>query len=194
MDNLRDSTSDEFLRLTLLEAESATPQAVPSVTAEGLLTAARRRRRRRATSGAVIVSLMAVGATFGAAVWRPIDMQEVASLRSPSPAMSPAMLVWLARDAALQEQVIRGLRNEEASRRRQWELASDVEATSDLIHQEIARSAAIGLQYAAIIEQESGDAGRARDEYLRIEERFPGTTWATLAASSAERLSTATRN
>jgi len=39
------------------------------------------------------------------------------------------------------------------------------------------------------VEQETADLDRAKREYERVRERFPGTTWAALAATSLERLS-----
>jgi hypothetical protein len=53
---------------------------------------------------------------------------------------------------------------------------------------ETIRSAGISWQYADMAERELGDRRRAEQEYRRVVERFPDTSYAKLAADSLARL------
>jgi hypothetical protein len=113
---------------------------------------------------------------------------------SPSPAATTASLraeiASLQREAALGERIVEGVRRAEQLAQQEAELAAAARAWQiDVAAQETSRSAAISLQYATIVEQESHDPQQARHEYERVRQRFPGTTWAALAASSLTRLS-----
>jgi hypothetical protein len=104
-------------------------------------------------------------------------------------------LARLEREAAMHQQIVAALLapdNDEL----EAQLAAVMHDSSglrgaELLRQETARSAAISLQYATIVEREFEDAEAARREYERVAERFPGTTWADLAVVSLERLSAA---
>jgi hypothetical protein len=53
---------------------------------------------------------------------------------------------------------------------------------------ETIRSAGISWQYAEMVERDLGDRHAAEQEYRRVVERFPETSYAKLAADSLARL------
>jgi hypothetical protein len=185
------TTSDPQLRQALAEADAAAPRGLPSINADDLLHAARRRRTHlvQTRAAAACVSVLAIVIARTSAPPHNLDRRAgTVSARSDV----RAELAHLNREAELHEQVVRGLRQAEQL------AAYRAEATAQAIEpaltvQEASRSAAISLQYASMIEQESDDLERARREYQRVSARFPGTSWAALAAASLERLSSSGR-
>jgi hypothetical protein len=180
------------LRRALCDADAAIPRSVPSLTADDLLAGARQRRVQAVKTRSTIVAIAVVAVTLilvrtsgspdSAIEQRAGSVSARSDLR--------AEIAALEREAAIHQQVARQLIRD----RRLAELeaaAGPAPAVASLLAaQEASRSAAISLQYATIVEQESPDPQRAKQEYERVTRRFPGTPWAALAAASVERLST----
>jgi hypothetical protein len=93
----------------------------------------------------------------------------------------------LDRDAAVHLAVVRGLQGD-APAKDEFAGAGSSPDAAELARQEEARSAAISLQYAVLVERELHDAAAAEREYRRVAERFPRTEWADFAVASLARL------
>lgn len=185
-------TDSEDLRQALLDAEATCPRALPSFTADDLLAAARRRRsqsvKTRATIAAVAVAALTIATTLPSKTPNPSFPPEAGVATAPSDLL--AELAALEREAVIHQQVARHLIRDRQLAEHEAEATGAAPVIASLLAaQEASRSAAISLQYATIVEQESPDPERARQEYERVNERFPGTTWAALAAASVERMS-----
>jgi hypothetical protein len=199
---------DHELRQALSSADAAMPAALPEVKPADLLAAVRRRHRRvlhtrLAATAAMVITLAAVvtrpstprltaSRQTNVAIRPPATIIEAPPPTSPAPTTASlrAEIASLQREAALSERIVEGVRRAEQVAQQQAELAAAARAWQiDVAAQEASRSAAISLQYATMVEQESRDPQRARHEYERVRQRFPGTTWAALAASSLTRLS-----
>lgn len=186
-------SESEALRRALLDAEAASPRALPLLTANDLLVAARRRRSKsvktRSTFAAVSVAALAVAATLPSKTPDTSVQPQARSATAHSDLR--AELAALEREAAIHQQVARQLIRDRQLAEHDAEATGPAPAIASLLAaQEASRSAAISLQYATIVEQESPDPERAKQEYKRVSQRFPGTTWAALANASLERLST----
>lgn len=187
--------NDDPLVQAILAADVSSTSPLPNVSASGLLTVVRRRRRRlvqvRATAG-LLVGFAVCGIVMRASLHRISDEGPPLAQASPSLSIEQVQLelAQLEREAAVQRQVVRGLTQSAAMGKLQAERAYIEEvAEPALLAEETARSAAISWRYAAMVEQESGEPSQALREYRSVAERFPGTEWAELAASSIERLS-----
>jgi hypothetical protein len=187
-------SESEAIRRALLDADAACTHGPPPITADDLLAAARRRRSQSVKASSTIAAMAVVAVTLALVRTSSSPESPLEHRAGSANARSNlrAELAALEREAAIHQQVARQLM-------RDRQLAEhDANATgaapviaSLLAAQEASRSAAISLQYATIVEQESPDPERAEHEYERVSQRFPGTTWAALAAASVERLSTA---
>jgi hypothetical protein len=185
-------TDSEDLRQALLDAEATCPRELPSFTADDLLAAARRRRsqsvKTRATVAAIGVAALTIVTTLSSKTPTSSFPPEVGVAAASSDLRDE--LAALKREAAIHQQVARQLiRDRQLAEHEAKASGADPVVASLLATQEASRSAAISLQYASIVEQESPDPHRARQEYERVTQRFPGTNWAALAAASLERLS-----
>jgi len=186
-------SNDDDLRQTLLDAEAGYPRALPSLTADDFLRAARQRRAQSVRTRSTIAAIAVVAVTL--ALVRTSNSPE-SSIKPQAGSVSArsdlrAEIAALEREAAIHQQVARQLMRDRQLAEHEAEAAGPAPAIASLLAaQEASRSAAISLQYATIVEQESQDLKRAKQEYERVSQRFPGTPWAALAAASLERMST----
>lgn len=181
--------TDDDLRRSLFDADAASFRGLPPISADRLLTAARQRRSRTLRARAVFAAASACAlALVIVTPWSKPPSGASASL--PTVEDLCTELACLEREAAIHQQVVRGLRQAERMAVHKAEFNQAAQTVEPaLAAQEAARSAAISLQYAAIVEQESADLERAKREYRRVSERFPGTDWAAVATASLARLS-----
>jgi hypothetical protein len=192
-DKAQQSESDG-IRRALLDAEAACPRALPLLTADDLLAAACRRRSKSLKTRSTIAATAVVAVTLALVRLSTSPESPIEPRAGSVSARSDlhAEIAGLEREAAIHQQVARQLMRDRHLVEQEHEAAGDAPVLASLIAaQEDSRSAAISLQYASIVEQESPDPERAKQEYERVAQRFPGTTWAALAAASVERLSTA---
>ncbi len=200
--------NDDSLEQLLQRADAAFHAPPQAVLPAALLTAVRRRRMR--TAG--LRSLAAVGAALAIAVPLIVERPTAEPLGGAPPAsdwslkrpVRPADGAPILADAphdldALRAEIARlDQEAEERLRIVAAVLRPDVEtkevdsggalAGLELVRLETARSAALSLQYAVQVEEEFHDLAAARREYQRVAERFPGTAWAQVAATSIRRL------
>jgi hypothetical protein len=168
---------------------------LPRITPSELLQAAAKRRRRAVQVRVACSSVMIVVAgtfAFRSSVKNGAHTKNAIVQAAPTETIEviQAELVRLKQEAAIQEQVVRGLERSRSLRR--WRQASyDAPHTDEAssVLQESARTAAISWRYAAMVERDLGDRAAAIREYRRVAERFAGTEWADLAANSLKRLS-----
>jgi hypothetical protein len=192
MHNCLPELNDADIVRLLQTADAATLDDYKSIDAAGLCNAA---RRRRAKSRRTRVAGAALGAACVVALLTLSNPEISQPIADSTASVDTAdelgqVLAALDRDANQRRQVVLALRQSErlANRRAELEsLASEPSAAYAV--EESSRSAAISLQYAVLIEQQSRDVGQARHEYQRVAQRFPGTLWATVAAESLHRLS-----
>ena len=174
-------SESEAIRQALLDAEAACPRALPLLTADDLLAAACRWRSKSVQTRSTIAVMTIVAATLALARTSRPPESPVEHRAGSASARSEllAELAALEREAAIHQQVARQLIRDRQLAEHEADAAGPAPVIASLLAaQEASRSAAISLQYATIVEQESPDPGRAKQEYERVSQRFPGTTWA----------------
>jgi hypothetical protein len=194
--------TDETLQ-TLLRAADAEPANPPTISADALLAAARRRRgqatQRHIATATLATACVLVGAWTLALNSTPIPHKTSHHISASSPtdrslkrpvqrASADQIRLELARldyDADLARRIVHAVLEQPAIAN-----AAPPESQlpdADLVRLEAARSAALAWQHANVVERELRDPATARLEYQRLVDRFPGTQWADLAASSLRR-------
>jgi hypothetical protein len=193
--------NDESLK-TLLQSADFEPAAPPTFTASALLAAAQRRRARSARRRTTTAALASIGLLLAAwtlapnsapsihktshhvAAPAPTDWSLQRPVAPPSADKLRAELAQLDHEADLAQCIIHAVLKEPTPD----EFAPSASfPDADLVRLEAARSAALAWQYANVMEYELHDPASARLEYQRLVDRFPGTQWADLAATSLGR-------